>query len=51
MRNKYLRICREYKLLATGGSDYHGKAKPDVSLGSLKIPYELVEALRQERNK
>jgi len=51
MRNKYLRICREYKLLATGGSDYHGRAKPEVVLGSLKIPYDLVESLRQERNK
>jgi hypothetical protein len=51
MRNKYLRFCREHKLLVTGGSDYHGKAKPDVSLGKLKVPYELVESLRQEKTK
>jgi predicted metal-dependent phosphoesterase TrpH len=51
MRNKYIRMCREYKLLSTGGSDYHGKAKPEVVLGNFKIPYELVELLREERNK
>ncbi|MFA6384748.1 MAG: PHP domain-containing protein [Candidatus Omnitrophota bacterium] len=51
MRNKYIRICREYKLLSTGGSDYHGSAKPEVSLGSFKVPYELVDLLRDERNK
>ena len=51
MRNKYIRICREYKLLSTGGSDYHGSAKPEVSLGKFKVPYELVEILREERNK
>jgi len=50
MRNKYLRICREYKLLATGGSDYHGQAKPDVVIGSLKVPYDLVEALREKKD-
>jgi len=49
MRNKYIRICREYKLLMTGGSDYHGKAKPEVVLGNYKVPYELVESLRQEK--
>jgi 3',5'-nucleoside bisphosphate phosphatase len=51
MKNKYIRICREYKLLSTGGSDYHGSAKPEVSLGSFKVPYELVELLREERNR
>jgi 3',5'-nucleoside bisphosphate phosphatase len=51
MRNKYIRMCRDHKLLATGGSDYHGAAKPEVALGSFKIPYELVELLRDERNK
>ncbi len=51
MRNKYIRICREHKLLMTGGSDYHGRAKPDVVLGGFKVPYELVESLREERNR
>jgi 3',5'-nucleoside bisphosphate phosphatase len=51
MRNKYIRICREHKLLLTGGSDYHGSAKPDVVLGAFKVPYELVGILREERNR
>jgi predicted metal-dependent phosphoesterase TrpH len=51
MKNKYIRICREYGLLATGGSDYHGSAKPDIKLGKFKVPYALVELLREARNK
>lgn len=51
MRNKYIRMCREHKLLMTGGSDYHGKAKPEITLGAFKVPYELVESLREERNR
>jgi predicted metal-dependent phosphoesterase TrpH len=39
-----LRMAIKYNLLATGGSDYHGKFKPDIELGvgygSLAIPYE-----------
>jgi hypothetical protein len=44
--NFYLNLAKEYNLLATGGSDCHGKAKPEVRIGSLKIPYELVEKLK-----
>ncbi|MCU0666816.1 MAG: PHP domain-containing protein [Candidatus Omnitrophica bacterium] len=45
----YLEMADKYKLLVTGGSDYHGKAKPDVKIGQAKIPYELVEKLKQAR--
>lgn len=44
--NFYLDLAKEYSLLVTGGSDCHGKAKPEVRIGSLKIPYELVEKLK-----
>jgi hypothetical protein len=27
-------LAKEFKLLATGGSDYHGENKPDVRLGT-----------------
>jgi 3',5'-nucleoside bisphosphate phosphatase len=47
MINFYLGLTRRLNLLATGGSDYHGSAKPDVELGEIKVPYELVELLRQ----
>ena len=32
----YLDIANKYNLLVSGGSDFHGSAKPDVSLGSGK---------------
>jgi 3',5'-nucleoside bisphosphate phosphatase len=47
----YLGLAARYGLLVTGGSDFHGAAKPGVSLGSgfrgnLKIPHDLIERLR-----
>lgn len=32
----YLEIANRYNLLVSGGSDFHGSAKPDVSLGTGK---------------
>jgi len=49
MRNYYLGLTQEYHLLATGGSDCHGKAKPEIRIGSVKIPYELVEKLKESK--
>lgn len=49
MVNFYLEIVRKHNLLATGGSDFHGDAKPEVKLGIVKIPYELVEKLKAAR--
>ena len=34
----YAEICDEYGLIATSGSDYHGKNKPAVHLGTLEHP-------------
>jgi predicted metal-dependent phosphoesterase TrpH len=47
----YVSLARRYGLLVTGGSDFHGAAKPGVMLGrgangNLKIPRDLVEQLR-----
>ncbi len=46
-----LRIARKHGLLVTGGSDFHGSFKPDIEIGtgtgSLKVPYSLLEALKQ----
>lgn len=42
----YLNLAKEYNLLVTGGSDCHGDAKPEVKIGSVKIPYELVNKLK-----
>jgi 3',5'-nucleoside bisphosphate phosphatase len=47
----YLSLAKQYGLLATGGSDFHGAAKPGLHLGTgrdgnLKIPEDLFENLR-----
>jgi predicted metal-dependent phosphoesterase TrpH len=47
--NFYLAMARKYNLLTTGGSDFHGQAKPDVTLGMLKLPYEHVEKLKEAK--
>jgi 3',5'-nucleoside bisphosphate phosphatase len=47
----YLRIAEKYGLLVTGGSDFHGAAKPGVRLGTgcdgnLSVPRDVVDRLR-----
>ena len=44
--NFYLDLAKNLGLLVTGGSDFHGSVKPDIKLGMIKIPLELVEKLR-----
>jgi predicted metal-dependent phosphoesterase TrpH len=43
----YENLAGKYNLLITGGSDCHGDAKPEAKIGSIKIPYELVERLKK----
>jgi len=45
----YERLAHKNKLLMTGGSDCHGLAKGRVLLGKVKVPYKLVEGLKQAR--
>lgn len=44
-------IAKEYGILESGGSDYHGTAKPDIALGTgkgdLHIPFAVLDRLRQ----
>lgn len=43
-----LGLCREYGLLVTGGSDFHGPgAEEGAPLGSVYVPLECVERLRE----
>ncbi len=46
----YLDMAKRYDLVPTGGSDFHGKTKPDVhlgiGLGSLQVPYEVLDPLK-----
>ena len=47
----YLALARQYGLMVTGGSDFHGTVKPSVRLGTgagnLRIPADLMDQLRQ----
>ncbi|MDD2902450.1 MAG: PHP domain-containing protein [Syntrophales bacterium] len=49
----YLKLARELGLLVTGGSDFHGDNKPEVSLGQIRsknrLTYDLVIALKEWR--
>ena len=49
MVNFYLDLAKKLNLLVTGGSDFHGSVKPDIKLGAIKVPIELVERLRQNK--
>ena len=50
-----LTICKKYDLVPTGGSDYHGSAKPHIHLGrgkgDLRVPYSCVDALKKRRSR
>jgi predicted metal-dependent phosphoesterase TrpH len=47
---RYEDLARRYDLVATGGTDFHGRAKPGVHLGvgrgDLRVPYSVVEELK-----
>ena len=45
---KYISLAREYGLLVTGGSDCHGMGKGGVLMGTVKIPYRIVEELKKK---
>ena len=44
-------LSKEYQLLPSGGSDFHGSNKPSMDLGTgrgnLQIPYEILKELRE----
>ncbi len=43
----YENIARKYNLIMTGGSDAHGAVKDNTFIGKVKVPYRIVEQLRQ----
>jgi predicted metal-dependent phosphoesterase TrpH len=43
----YLKLAGEFHLLATGGSDCHGTNKGRPLIGTVKLPFEYVEKLKQ----
>jgi len=43
---KYVELAKEHGLLVTGGSDCHGLNKGTMLMGTVKMPYALVEELK-----
>jgi len=45
-----LRLAIKHNIVPTGGSDFHGRFKPDISIGkgrgNLRVPYEVLERLK-----
>jgi len=48
---KYEKMAKDHGLIVTGGSDCHGMGKGRVLLGGVKVPYSVVEQLKQEAEK
>jgi predicted metal-dependent phosphoesterase TrpH len=42
----YLELADRYHLLVTGGSDCHGMNKGKPLIGTVKVPYQLLETLK-----
>lgn len=47
---EYFEIAKQYELVVTGGSDYHGLVKPNVEVGEVRkgkfINYEILESMK-----
>jgi hypothetical protein len=46
---RYLEMADQYHLLITGGSDCHGFSKGKPLIGTVKLPYEYVEKLKERK--
>jgi hypothetical protein len=47
----YEQFADRYGLLKTGGSDCHGMGKGKALIGTVRVPYDLVERLREQSEK
>ncbi|HEV2691322.1 MAG TPA: PHP domain-containing protein [Verrucomicrobiae bacterium] len=47
MAERYLEIAEKHHLLVTGGSDCHGFSKKAPLIGTVKLPYDHVERMKQ----
>lgn len=47
----HIRLAKKYKLIITGGSDFHGNLRSGVSIGkgygNLRVPYKYLEKLKE----
>lgn len=53
MQEKYQNLAKSLGLLISGGTDFHAKMKPHISIGkgqgNLKIPYAVLENIKKKR--
>ena len=51
----FARMAARHGLLETGGSDFHGAAKPDIRLGvgrgNLRVPYRVLARVKERRER
>ncbi|MFH1997030.1 MAG: PHP domain-containing protein [Candidatus Omnitrophota bacterium] len=50
-RKRYEEIAKENGLIATGGSDCHGFGKGRILMGGTKVPYAILEQVKEEARK
>lgn len=54
MQEKYQSMAKELGLMISGGTDFHAKMKPHISigtgLGNMKIPYSVIENIKSGRS-
>lgn len=52
MQEKYQSMAKELGLMISGGTDFHAKMKPHISigtgLGNMKIPYSVIEEMKKK---
>lgn len=55
MQEKYQAMAKELGLMISGGTDFHAKMKPHISigtgLGNMRIPYSLLEEMKKFNNR
>jgi 3',5'-nucleoside bisphosphate phosphatase len=51
MSERYLEMTDKYNLLVTGGSDCHGFSKGKPLIGTVKLPYEHIQKMKDHRRK
>ena len=48
---KYGKMAKDHGILITGGSDCHGLGKGRILMGGVKVPYSILESLKEEVQK
>jgi len=50
LSDHYCELAKGYNIVITGGSDCHGLIRDRIAMGSVRLPYEHVEALKEARD-